>query len=129
MKKYYCFYCQQDVTPQTFLWWRTCPHCRHKITDKGEGFYRVCERCGANMPVDAHYCVKCGNGADQNQLIERYMQIKSPWMVRIIGAIAVALSVLLAFGIVYISFYLIFALLVVALAYFIFDLLWPLNRR
>ena len=81
------------------------------------------------MPVDAHYCVKCGNGADQNQLIERYMQIKSPWMVRIIGAIAVALSVLLAFGIVYVSFYLIFALLVVAVAYVLFDLLWPFKRQ
>ena len=129
MKKYYCFYCQQDVEPKSFLLWRLCPHCRHKITDNGEGFYRVCEHCGANMPVDASYCVNCGNGAKPNQLVERYMQINSPWLARFITIIAVALSVLLALGIVYVSFYLIFALLVVAVAYVLFDLLWPFKRR
>ena len=131
MKKVYCFYCQQDVMPKRFLLWQICPHCHHRLTDNGEGFYRVCERCGANMPVNAHQCVKCGNtiGPAQNQIETFIPKQYAPWLIWLLRVAAIFISLLISIGILYISFYLILVLFVLGLAYFIFQLFWPQFRR
>ena len=130
MKKVYCFYCQQDVAPKSFLWWRVCPECRRRLTDNGEGFYKVCDKCGANMPVDAKTCMQCGNGAEIGDLpaILGLTTVKSVWLLWLIRIAAVVFSVILAVGILYISFYLVFVLLALGLAFFVFQLFWPARR-
>ena len=73
MKKVFCFHCQKDVSPLKFWKWQFCPHCLHQTKDNGEGLYLVCDKCGANIPVDSFYCLKCGHGvnghAERNRLI------------------------------------------------------------
>ncbi len=130
MKKVYCFYCQQDVAPKKFLWWRVCPECQHRLTDNGDGFYKVCDACGANMPVDAKVCVQCGKGAEIDGLPAALglTDVKSVWLLWLIRIAAVVFSIILAVGILYISFYLVFVLLALGLAFFVFQLFWPTRR-
>lgn len=59
MKKRYCYYCEEDVRP---IWWfgrYICPKCLYYMLDKGDGFYKVCEKCGAKLPPDAAVCLIC----------------------------------------------------------------------
>ncbi len=124
MKKVYCFYCQQDVAPKKILLWHFCPHCKHRLTDNGEGFYRVCDRCGANMPINASVCVKCGKSTGSNtREIEPFISSQyAPWLQWLINIAALFFSVMIAVGVIYVSFYLIFVFLALGLAYFIFQL-------
>lgn len=128
MKNYFCFYCQQDVEPHVLLKWRFCPHCRHRITDSGDGFYRVCDHCGANMPPTAKQCVKCGYTTDgQQPALPRQLGWPVHWYDWLVAALAVLFSVIIAVGILYVSFYLLLVFFVAGLAWFLFNLL--LARR
>ena len=111
MKKFFCFHCQQDVTPYKILKWRICPHCYKLITDDGSGFYRVCEVCGANMPSDGEYCLKCGHnlqgGEDKNLEKEKIMAIcrRRLWTNGFMAILFILPLFFVILGIFYISFY------------------------
>ena len=123
MKKFYCFYCQKEVTPRRLLKWRFCPDCRHYITDKGEGFYRICDYCGANMPVEATRCLKCNHSTG---LVQEMPLNNTPvWLEWLFRIGLIVLSLFLAVGILYVSFYLIFAVFVLGLAFYLFNLFLP----
>lgn len=126
MKKYFCFYCQEEVLPKRLLKWRFCPHCKHLITDNGDGFYRVCNNCGANMTTDAAHCPKCGfaTGLPEAPITPLQNNIDTwlDWLLRI-GL--VMLSLIISVGILYVSFYLIFAVFVIGLAFYLFNLFMP----
>ena len=64
MKKVFCFHCQKDITPLKIWKWQFCPHCFHRTEDNGDGLYLVCDKCGANIPVNSFYCLKCGHGVN-----------------------------------------------------------------
>ena len=121
MKNLYCFNCQKEVEPKSFLKLQFCPFCRHRLTDKGEGLYLVCDNCGADNPVNAKKCVKCGsfmNGAENNGELEIYSSQKSLSslimdFLLVLGGIAFSVFVL------YISFYLVFV-------FFVFGVIWYL---
>lgn len=127
MKKYYCFYCQQDVAPRHFFKWRFCPHCRHYMTDSGEGFYRICDCCGANMPVDATKCIKCKqNTGLPTQNVKTIDLNNLPlWVMWLLRFAAVAVSIIIGIGILYVSFYLIIVIFAIGLALFLFNLFLP----
>ena len=126
MKKYFCFYCQQEVLPHRLLKWRFCPHCKRLITDNGDGFYRICDNCGANMPTDASRCQKCGTATGLPEKTSSALQgdvnVWLGWLMRV-GL--VILSLALSVGILYVSFYLIFAIFVIGLAFYLFNLFLP----
>ena len=128
MKKYFCFYCQKDVEPFGIFKWKFCPHCRHRITDDGSGFYRVCENCGANMPTDAPRCLKCGRIFDaqavQTELFEGIFK-RRRWFDFIFGIGFIFLSLLAFIGIFYISFYVFFAALIIGVIAWIFNIFRP----
>ena len=111
MKKFFCFHCQQDVEPYKILKWRICPNCRKLITDDGNGFYRVCDACGANMPSDGEYCLKCGHnlhgGPDKNPEMERFLSLykRRFWANGLLGICLVVLIFFMILGILYVSFY------------------------
>lgn len=117
MKKYFCFNCQKEVEPQRFWRWRFCPVCRRLMKDNGEGFYRICDYCGANMPVDAVHCVKCGRRVDGlpetlSDTLERSFNTKSLADI-VLSLFMFVLAFLLLLGILYASFYVLLAALVI----------------
>lgn len=122
-EKVYCFHCQKEIKPFRILNWQFCPHCFHKTEDKGEGFYLVCDKCGANIPVNSTHCLKCGHGVNghSNYDVEILSQ-PNQWLVWLIRIALIALSIIVSIGIIYISFYLIFIFLVLGLAFFIVNM-------
>ena len=126
MKKYFCFYCQQEIQPYKLLKWRFCRHCKRLITDNGEGFYRVCDSCGANIPTDAFRCPKCGTNTGLPQPPQTQMySTANVWLNWLLRIALIILSLVISVGILYISFYLIFAVFVVGLAFYLFNLFMP----
>lgn len=121
MKRFYCFHCQQEVEPKYFFGLRFCPLCRHFITDKGDGFYLVCDNCGADNPVGAKKCIKCDspfNGIDSDELTTSFTQ--STWFRLLLNFLVIVCCIAFSVFILYISFYLIFALFVFGLiSYFL----------
>lgn len=134
MEKFFCFHCQQDVSPYKILKWRFCPHCRKLITDDGSGFYRVCDECGANMPSDGEYCIKCGHnlqgGADRDSDKDRILAIcrRNLWKNGFIAAAFLLFVFLLILGILYISFYFVIFGAVFAVAAAIINSIWRLIK-
>ncbi len=109
MKKYYCFYCQKDMEPRHFLKWRFCPQCHRYMIDKGEGFYRICDNCGANMPVDAAECCQCKHPTGLPTTKLPPMSLWLNWLARM-ALITIGLIFILA--VLYFSFYLITAIVI-----------------
>lgn len=111
MKKYFCFHCQQDVTPYKILKWRICPQCKKLMKDTGDGFYRVCDKCGSNMPSDAQYCLQCGHnligGADKNTDMDKFMSLwrKNMWQNSLLSVLLLFSALLIVSVILYFSFY------------------------
>ena len=132
MKKFFCFHCQQEVTPYKILKWRVCPHCRRLMSDDGSGFYRECDKCGANMPSDAEFCLKCGHnlvgGADKNTDMDKFVSQwrKNMWQSSLLGALLFVCALVIMFVVLYFSFYfiIIFAVLsaIIGLAGYILRL-------
>lgn len=123
MKKVYCFNCQKDVTSVNFGKWRFCPHCFHKLDDNGEGLYLVCDKCGANLPVNATHCLKCGHGVNGHDDFEKPLSLPSAqtslnWLMQI-GLFI--LSLLVAVGIIYLSFYVLLFCLIFGLGYYLYS--------
>ena len=113
MKKVFCFNCQKDVTPLKFLKWQFCPHCLHHTKDTGEGLYLVCDKCGANIPVDSCYCLKCGHGVNghaDNEAVALLPE-RNFWLKWLQETGLFAFSILLAAGILYVSVYFLLAVL------------------
>lgn len=130
MKKFYCFYCQKDVEPQKFLLWRICPECGHYMKDKGKGFYRVCKYCGANMPVDAIKCYKCGQNAElpDKDIIAQGFNKMSFFLLGLEIVFYAAILIALLGIFIYFSFYIICAVLIFCLICFIFNFFSPQQR-
>lgn len=132
MKKFFCFHCQQDVAPYKILKWRVCPHCHRLMSDDGSGFYRECDKCGANMPSDAEFCLKCGHnlvgGADKNTDMDKFVSQwrKNMWQSSLLGALLFVCALVIMFVVLYFSFYfiIIFAVLsaIIGLAGYILRL-------
>ncbi|MBR3662558.1 MAG: hypothetical protein IKN67_04690 [Alphaproteobacteria bacterium] len=131
MEKSYCYHCQKDINPQRFLWWKICPHCHRKTAANDDGLYLVCDNCGANNPVDAHICLKCGNGLNGYRPDESVVPyfVTHSWLVPLINFAAVFIGLLLALGILYISFYLVFVLLAVGIIWYGINALLSSLRR
>ena len=111
MHKYFCFHCQKEVEPYSFWKWRFCHYCKRRITDTGEGFYMVCDKCGANLPPDAKRCLKCGHGLMGSKNIDAYAPksflFDNDLLSILIGAIALFFFTVVGLGVLYVSFYLI----------------------
>lgn len=130
MKKFYCFYCQQEVEPRRFIKWRFCPKCGKYLKDSGEGFYRICNRCGANMPVDASACYKCGNSTglpEEKYTAEKFLNL-SNWAYFLQNCMFFALCIVLLIGIIYLSFYLIMAALFCFAIFYCLSFFMPKNK-
>lgn len=128
MNKFYCFHCQKEVEPKEFFRWRFCPHCRHKITDSGEGLYLICDSCGANNQVTATKCVKCGYGLNGNESkeVKIYDYVKnSDWLQLFVEISVVILGLIFSIFVLYISFYLVFAFLIFGVVYWLFAKITP----
>lgn len=127
MKKYFCFHCQKEVEPYSFWKWRFCRQCKRRITDNGEGFYMVCDKCGANLPPDAKHCLKCGHGLPGNKDIDTYapksLLFDTNWLNIIAAAISLFLLIVIGLGVLYVSFYLIFFFIFIGAVAFLFSLL------
>ena len=113
MKKFYCFNCQKDVKTINLLSWKICPHCFRKIKDNGDGFYLVCDKCGANNPVDGDYCVKCGQGINGNKGRIIITNETYNFFQKILKLILPIGILILFFWLVYISFYLFFIFVII----------------
>lgn len=107
MKKVFCFNCQKDVTPIKFWKWSFCPHCLHRTKDSGDGLYLVCDKCGANIPVDSFYCIKCGHGVNghSDKEIVTMLPETGLWLKWLRETGLFIISILLAAGILYVSVY------------------------
>ena len=127
MKKFYCFYCQEDVKPHGFWLFRFCPNCHRHMTDKGEGFYKVCDVCNANLPTDASKCVRCGYHFNKESAVENFelgaLLDKNTWLSWALIVVALAIGVILLLGIIYVSFYVIVAVVLFALIAMLFNTL------
>lgn len=123
MKKVFCFHCQKDITPLTFGKWRFCPHCFRQTTDNGEGLYLVCDKCGANLPVDSIYCLKCGHGVNGHRDNENFLlpPVSKTWLHWLIQAGLLLFSLFLAVGIIYLSFYFLLIFFVLGLGYYLYN--------
>lgn len=124
MNKYFCFYCQKEVEPRSFFKWRFCPFCKHRITDNGDGFYRICDNCGANMPSSAKRCLKCGHvlfddGSNELSLTDNFDG--GGLLDLAVGTAALFLSIIIGIGVLYVSFYLVFFFAVIALAVYLYN--------
>ena len=75
----------------------------------------MCDRCGANIPVDAEYCLKCGHGVNGHVDNEQFIRLpeNKSWLKLLQEAGLFVFSILLAAGILYLSVY--FLLMVLAL--------------
>ena len=125
MKKFYCFYCQENIKPLGFWRLKFCPKCRRFVTDSGDGFYKVCDNCGANLPVDAARCLQCGYKFNNGNAVEEYdsAALGKKWFDGFLGAIFLLLSIIIGFGILYLSFYAAFFIFIVGLIWFLFNAL------
>lgn len=127
MKKFYCFHCQQDVEPHGFWKIRFCPKCRHFITDDGEGFYKVCDVCGANLPANASKCVRCSHIFAMENSMDKFgfntYVVKNTWLSWLFVILTFVVSIIAAMGILYVSFYFVAAVLFLALILFLFNIL------
>jgi len=124
MKKVYCFYCQQDVEPYRFWKWRICPHCLRPTEDAGEGIYLICSKCGANMPVNANVCPKCGYGKREGYFVKQVPLLPSfgkSLLQNLAAAGMVVLSLILFGFLLYISFYLFAGLFFAGLLFWLFQ--------
>ena len=124
MKKYFCFYCQKDVEPKRLLKCQFCPFCKRLMKDKGEGFYRVCDMCGANMPADADYCLKCGMGIDGIQkklpeILGKSLRIDG-FLDIVFSVFMILMAFLILFGILYASFYVLLIALAIGAVWSVF---------
>lgn len=126
MKKYFCFHCQKEVAPYSLWKWRFCPQCKHRITDNGEGFYMVCDKCGASLPPDAKRCLKCGHGLLGDKDIDVYapksLLFDTDWLNLIAGFIALFLFLIIGLGFLYVSVYLIIFFVFLGAIMFLFNL-------
>lgn len=59
-KKYFCYYCQEGTEPRWGLNGKFCPRCGCYLLDENIDFFKVCNKCGANLPPDAAVCLLCG---------------------------------------------------------------------
>lgn len=124
MKKFFCFHCQTQVNPFSFWKYKICPQCKHLISDDGEGFYMVCDKCGANLPPDAQNCLKCGHSLYGGQDIDvKTYDLDYGVLNWVITGLLFILSVIIGIGVLYISFYAIFFIVFIGLVMFIFNLL------
>lgn len=127
MKKFYCFYCQEDVVPHGFWKIHFCPKCRRFMTDNGEGFYKVCDVCGANLPANATKCVRCNHLFAMEKAMDKYgfntYVFKNNWMSLIFAVLAFVISIIAALGILYVSFYFVAVVLIFALILLVFNML------
>lgn len=129
MKKFYCFYCQKDVSPFKFFKWRFCPDCKHYMCDNGEGFYKICDNCGANLPADAAHCIKCGYAFKGDSAQKEYgslpinLPLNNSWIDAVISTIIVILSILAGIAILYLSFYAVLFISGVGLVWFLLNAL------
>lgn len=127
MKKYFCFHCQKEVEPFSFFKWRFCRVCKRIITDNGDGFYMVCDKCGANLPPEAKRCLKCGHGFYGEKDVDTYAPksflFDTNWLNWLVGIFALFLCIIIGLGVLYISFYFIIAFAVVGAVMFMFNLL------
>ncbi|MBR3501579.1 MAG: zinc ribbon domain-containing protein [Alphaproteobacteria bacterium] len=130
MKKFFCFYCQEEVEPKQILRWRFCPHCKRPMSDEGEGFYIVCDNCGANMPPLAENCLKCGHGfrgASDISVVKRAWDrtYLLEWLAKI-GLFIV--GVILCIGFIHFMFYLLLAVALLSAVFFFYDLFFDKNK-
>lgn len=112
MKNLYCFNCQQEVEPKKFFGLYFCPHCNHRLKDEGDGFYLVCDNCGADNPLKAKKCIKCGyhlNGYSQDESDEENLLENESFAGLIFNFLCVLGAIILAGIILYVSFYLLIA--------------------
>ncbi len=127
MKKYFCFHCQKEIEPFSFWKWRFCPQCKRLITDDGEGFYMVCDKCGANLPPDAKRCLKCGHSFCGEKDIDVYAPksflFDNDWLSILIGAIALFFFTVVGLGVLYVSFYMLIFFIFVGAIVFLLNML------
>lgn len=123
MNRFYCFHCQQEIEPKRFFGFKICPLCQHRIVDSGEGFYLVCDRCGADNPVSAKLCIKCHNrlNGSGNPTSEKILY-SADYLLKILANIA-----LIIFGaaflalVFYISFYLVIFFAALGVIYYLLS--------
>ncbi len=127
MKNFYCFYCQQDVKPRGLWKIRFCPKCKHFMTDDGEGFYKVCDVCGANLPANAKKCLRCNHIFAMEEAMEQYgfhqYVFENSWIGWLLAVVLLFVSVVAALGILYVLFYFVAAVILVALVVLLFNML------
>ena len=126
MRKFFCFYCQKYVEPRGFKLFRICPNCRRRITDNGEGFYKVCDVCGANLPANAKKCLCCGYHFNKGSAIENFefsaFLERHIWLSWILLVLALVIGIVLMLGVIYVSFYVAAAILLFAGIALIFNI-------
>jgi len=129
VKKFYCFYCQKDVQPFKFFKWRFCPTCKRYMSDDGEGFYKICDRCEANMPTDAAHCLKCGYAFEGDNARKEYgnlpvnLPLGKGWSEAFVSTVIVILSILAGLAVLYLSFYAVLFIIVVGFVWFLLNML------
>jgi ribosomal protein L40E len=97
------------------------------MTDDGEGFYRICNYCDANMPADASKCVKCGQNTGlpaEKKRITDFNHLPQ-WIVWLLHIAVFILLLGFSVVILYFSFYLLIAVFVIGFAVFLFNMLLP----
>ena len=129
MKKFYCFNCQQEIEPKRILRWNFCPQCKRLTTDDGEGFYIVCDNCGANMPPLAKNCYNCGHGFHGYPDVEiqdnqTTFQLFIKWLFSVCLFIAGAIILL---GFLHLMIYVIAAIAILTVVFYLYDLFF--NNR
>ena len=133
MKKFFCFHCQKEVKPFGLWKWRFCPHCKHFMTDDVEGFYKVCDNCGANLSPNAASCLKCGYVFDGGEFFNEpmlYVKRYPKWLLWLINIGILFLSAVIGLIALYLSFYVFTFLLLLGLIYFIFiSFISPFSGR
>jgi len=125
VKRFYCFYCQKNIDPFKLFKWKFCPDCKHYISDTGDGFYKVCDRCGANLPTDAADCIKCGYAFHGDNALKEYnaIPLSRKWFEGFVSVLILFLSVLIGLGVIYLSFYAILFIFVVGFVWFFLNML------
>ncbi len=124
MKKVYCYHCQKDINPLKLLKWRFCPHCFRPTNDGGDGFYLVCDRCGANMPVQATNCLKCGHGLNGNPDDQPIMLPAPKTLIHsLLQVILFLFSIFIAIAVIFISFKLLLFFLIIGMGFAIYNTL------
>lgn len=127
MKKFFCFYCQESIEPLGFGKLRFCPKCKRYVSDKGEGFYKVCDACGANLPTDAKKCLKCGHYMEMENTMEEYgfktYVYRNTWLSWIMVCLALFFAVIIALGILYVSIYVVAAVFIFVMIAVLFNMI------